>query len=159
MKSGAIIIALLLIGTMVFSTIGFIWEGQQQEKEPAIKIGNEAFDNKVGELSDIDMPLSMPKINEKFYIITENKTYDNIANKLIRLSSSANIRATKACLKEENCTSDLPIVNCNDPVIILQNNIQNKQMQINQKCVTFEGDYYWLNKLSERFVLWLLTKK
>ena len=163
MKWGIIIIAVVLIGTMITSTIGFIWKDQSVEDVNREKIefdigGSKIpLDNKIDELSAVEIPLNIPSIHEKFYIVVENKTYNQIAYKLTKLAASFGIRATKACINEEDCDSNLPIVNCNSTTIILQNNNQNKPIQVDQNCIILQGEYLWINKLSERLILWMIT--
>ncbi len=164
MKWGVILIALVLIGTMITSTIGFIWKDQSTEdnrEKSELDIGNSKIplDNKINELSTIEIPLAVPVINEKFYIVVENKTYDQIAYKLTKLAASFGIRATKACIDEEGCDINLPIVDCNSTTIIMRNNNQNKPIQADQNCIILQGDYLWVNKLSERLILWIITGK
>ena len=172
-KRNQLIVGLVLIGVMVFGTLGYAFQGNEKESDTN-KISYNGFEfvnqnnfwvTKIGESEFIFKynPNQVDKIEGKFetidnyyqkplYIYSEN---DEASLEIIRNTNSVVQRIQKACFEEKDCNNNLPLKTCEDNLIIIKLGTTSKIEQKNN-CVFIEGSKEELTKLSDGFLFKIL---
>lgn len=166
---------ILIIVIMVFSTVGFMWQGSgmsnQNVKEYnghifsrtaggwALKIQGQqlAFENLPQELENVSIQLSEPLQSQKIYIADyPNQTAVNseyLMSRLGQFLSTFNIRPQPACMTEKGC-GNIPIVDCRGetPVVVIQEG-EKTSVYSENNCIRIQGpDSRQATRATERFM-------
>ena len=168
---------IFIITIMVFSTIGFMWEGSNNAGSYdyygtkfrdvgygwALNIQGKdfVFDNLPTELENINFSINTQIKNPKVYLadypLENNVNKQYVMQKLGSFFIMLGVRPQPACMTEEGC-GNVPIVNCNldDTVIVLkEDNVTRVYSKDN--CIYVTGkDTNEAIKASERLMYGLL---
>ncbi|MBL7147784.1 MAG: hypothetical protein ISS82_03090 [Nanoarchaeota archaeon] len=158
-KFSNLIIPLFIIAIMVFSVIGFMWGGNNEESTPytgdeygLIKTNNKwvlekegkqyVFDHHPNELKEILVePFTIN--NPKYYLIFDPEDKDNNLDyslgKLYFTLKQFNLQIFLACSKEENCGLDVPIKDCSEHAFYFKKSNETKAY-LDKNCIVIEGD-------------------
>ena len=168
-------VGLVLIGVMIFGTLGYAFESNNNNTGTNTnKINYNGFEfvnqnnfwvTKIGESEFIFKynPEQVNKTEGKFdtldkyyqkplYIYSEN---DEASLEIIRNINSVVQRIQKACFEEKDCNNILPLKTCEDNLIIIRLGTTSKIEQKNN-CVFIEGSKEELTKLSDEFLFKIL---
>lgn len=172
-KRNQIIVGIVLIVVMLFSVLGYSFQGgdSSTKDKKIIYNGFEFIEQNNFWLSSIgNIQFSFkynPKQVEK--ISSDIKTLDNYYNKPLYISSE-NIeaesevyrnlvqvvqRVQEACLENEKCTGDLPYKTCKDNLIVIKESGSNSIRQ-EDNCVFIDGKKDDLVKLADEFLFKIL---
>ena len=149
---------------MVFSVIGFMWGGNNEESTPymgdeygLIKTNNKwvlekegiqyVFDHHPNELKEI--PVEYFNINNpKYYFIFDpedkDANLDYSMGKLYYALKQLNLQIFLACSKEENCDLNIPIKNCSEPSFYFKKSEETK-VYLDENCIMIEGNVQGLS--------------
>ncbi|MFA4952949.1 MAG: hypothetical protein WC584_01895 [Candidatus Pacearchaeota archaeon] len=173
-KRNQLIVGLILIGVMIFGTLGYAFEGRENEESKSNKINYNGFEfvnqndywtTKIGELEFIFKfnPEQVDKIEGNFnslnkysqkpmYIYSENEM---ASFEIVRNMGSDVQRIQKACFEEKDCGENLPLKTCKDNFIIIKES-ETKKVEQKENCVFIEGNKEDLIKLSDEFLFKIL---
>jgi len=170
-KRNAWIVGIILIGIMIFSTLGYafngIGTGSSEINYKGFKVVNQdglwflekgesyfifTYNPKDIEISDSEIKKIDSYKNKVLYISSENIAAESEIYTNIVYQNQIVLRMQNACLEDEKCEGDLPIKNCDDNFIIIKENSNNKITQ-KENCVFIEGDEENLLKLTDEFLL------
>ncbi len=170
-KRRGIIVGIILIGIMIFSTLGYSFLGGEKNDSKKLNYNGFEFEEQNGfwatnienilfifkynpmQIEEINSSLKNVNnyYNKPLYIYSEDEgaeleIYRNLfyENKIVQ-------RMQSACLEGNICDEDLPIKSCEDNfIIITENNIS----KINQEgnCVFIEGKKENLTKITDEFL-------
>ena len=165
-----LIVGLILIGVMVFGTLGYAFEGKENEESNSNKINYNGFEfvnqndfwvTKIGESEFIFKynPEQVNKTEGKFNSLgkySQKPVYIYSENEMASFEIARNMqpfvqRIQKACFEEENCGDNLPIKTCEDNFIIIKE-AENSSVKQEKNCVFIEGNKEDLIKLSDEFL-------
>ena len=140
-KINALILGLLLIGLMVFSTVGFAFSGRSDNstEKSVIEYNNIEFikegdywrsniqgqefytmynPEEVRDINFLNFLTLQNYIQKPLYIVGD---YPEPSSEVLRNLDSFILRFNQACLEEENCLEDFPIKNClKDNIIVFE---------------------------------------
>src|SRR3989344_1575313 len=165
----------ILIFIMLFSTLGYAFGGGSGGTSNAVKYNGYIFEN-VNGLWVLDKGginfvfLYNPK--ETNDIVSTVKPINNYYSKPIYYSSKNNdatyelgrnlesvaLRFLPACVEGEECEGDLPIKNCEDNFIIIEESDTNEIIQDNN-CVYLKGNQEEMVKVVDEFLFKILGVK
>ena len=169
-KRNQLIVGLILIGVMVFGTLGYAFEGRENKESDSNKIHYNGFEfvkqndywiTKIGE-SEFIFKYNPEQVNKTegnfntldkyfqkpLYIYSENEM---ASSEIVRNMGSSVQRVQKSCFENEICEENIPIKTCDDNIIIIK---ESKTRKVEQKenCVFIEGNKEELIKLSDEFL-------
>lgn len=161
-KQKGIIVGVIMIAILVFSTAGFALFSQDSDSEKSaqkvtfngfsfqkqdnywittISQQNHIFFYLPTELNNISINITndlLTYVNKPLYIVNENAARNQIDFNL--LTTNYVLRTPNACTNEENCTGDFPIKNCaTDNVIIYKESNITKIYQ-EDNCIYITGE-------------------
>jgi hypothetical protein len=174
-KKNQLIIGVVMIALLVFSTAGFaLFSGNDettQENEKVTHNGyefirqnnvwiteintkNHAFFFLPTEIKNISIDITnnvLTYTNKPLYIVNTNAATNQIA---FNLYPEYILRVQNACLNTTNCTNNYPVKDCQtDNIIIFQNENDTTNVYQNENCIYIEGD---VMKGSDKFLQRLL---
>jgi hypothetical protein len=163
-KKNQIIIGAIMIGLLVFSTLGYSFMSSSNNKSGETKktefgidffrengywkavIGDKSiiFRNLPSEVSDVDVDISMniSQYNEQpLYFVNpslgSSEVLNNIGGYVLRYQEACDLLEENS---EENlCEGDLPVKNCDNNIIIFREGNKTKVYQ-NNNCIYIIGD-------------------
>lgn len=179
MKKSNLILVIFIVFIMVSSVIGFIYTPNDDNSLNQNSIdykgfnfelttdnryllningNNLIFDNNPNDLQSISLP-NLQITQDKMYLIFNPEEKDNnldySISKLYYTLQIKGIRGVLSCSKEENCSNNLPIKDCNsESFYFKKSNMTNIYKQ--DKCIVLEGDNLEINKYVDKINLELI---
>jgi hypothetical protein len=180
-----LIVGIILIGILVFSTIGYAlnFENSNESSEKLIDFNGIKFNknqdywtfNSQGldfitkynpkEIENITFNsfISISDYrNKPYYYVIDNDNNIALSEILRNIDKRITLRSQRACLNESNCSLDLPIKSCkNDNIIIIREPINNETEKIYQqdKCTFIISKPENQTKFSDAYLFRILNIK
>lgn len=168
------IVGFILIGVMIFGTLGYAFEGRKDEKNDPSKINYNGLDfvkqndfwvTKIGESEFIFKynPEQINQTGEKFDSLSkysQKPLYIYSENEMASFEVVRNIqpfvqRVQKACPEGKNCDENVPAKTCENNFIIIGES-ETKKMEQKENCVFIEGKKEELTRLADEFLFKIL---
>ena len=106
------------------------------------------------DLSYVPIDSSRGKIYITFDPTHDSTVIDPVISRLGEIYLFKNIITQRSCLREADCTEDIPIINCaSDNSVVWINPSNNTQMYKDGSCTVLEGDTLGLDQLVDRILL------
>jgi len=170
-KRNQIIVGIILIVVMIFSTIGYSFQGTDSNSKKVKYNGYEFvysnnywvlekdgnnfyFSYNPNELENFNSSVKLLEnyISEPLYITSENPEFNS---KVYLNFNNFATRIQLACLENSTCEGNLPVKNCNSNFIIFKESNVSEITQ-NNNCVYIRGEKQNILKLTDAFLLKVL---
>jgi hypothetical protein len=171
-KRNQIIAGVFLAAVMIFSTIGFAFQGRSDNttdtggnslgtevdyngfkfinQNDFWTMGNFVFRYNPQEVEDISSgikPISNYQGKPAYIYSEDDEAEAEIAGNLGTIA----LRIQRACPEDKNCTIDVPVKTCSDNFIIIKEDVISSIIQ-NSNCVLINGPKENLTKLADEFL-------
>ena len=174
-KRNQLIVGFILIGVMVFGTLGYAFESNNDDASTSTnKIDYNGFefvkqnDYWTTEIEGTEFifkynPEQVNGTNGKFNSLSkysQKPLYIYSENEMASFEVVRNVqpfvqRVQKACFEQKNCGNDLPLKNCTNNFIIIKES-ESEKIEQKENCVFIEGKKEELTKLSDEFLFKIL---
>lgn len=176
-KRNQLIVGGILIIVMIFSTIGFAFQGNGPGVDDGTVYSYNGYDFVqqnglwIAQIGQATFGfLYHPTHTEDIEV--ETKTLSNYVGMPLYISSSSPsaeqeiyrnldqviLRRQYACLEGQNCTGDIPIKTCEDNFIIIKEDVVNNIVQ-DQNCIYIIGNAKDLPKVADEFLFRIMGVK
>ena len=170
-----VVFAVFIILTMVLGTVGFIGSGSVNTVQPSKFRGHELVSgngvwevslNKEEKLTFYENPVELEKLpyipidksSGRVYVayspLEERSELNPAIQRLVGLFRYKRVIVQTACLGEEGCVEDIPIVNCEGVISVVWVRSSNETMMSRDgSCIVVEGDIAGLERLTNRILI------
>jgi len=172
-KRNGLIVGGILIFVMLFSILGYSFQGKSIEEDNTKKINYNGFEfveqngywftnignsqfvfkynpEQVGKI-DSELNLLNNYYGKTLYIFSENNEAELEIYRNLFYQNQIVQRIQSACLEEEECDENLPVKTCEDNFIIIKEN-DNSQIIQEENCVFIKGKQENLTKITDEFL-------
>jgi hypothetical protein len=171
-----LVIGLILIVVMLFSTLGYAFSDKSKTSSTSIKYKGIEFNQNSGywvfnlngkQFSTFNNPVEVENISFSIKNLLANYEdkplyFSGNSQSLYEITRNLNQfteRIQEACLIGENCSANLPVKDClTDNIIIIRENSENQKENVYQQdnCVFISASYENQTKYSDAFLLKIL---
>lgn len=175
-KQNGMIIGLILVGVMLFSVLGYSFQGKENNDEKKLNYNDFEFIEQNGfwftNVENLQFafrynPQQVEEINSELkylnnyygkplYISSENSEAELEIYRNLFYQNQIVQRMQSACLNKEECENeDLPVKTCVDNFIIIKEN-NNSEIIQEKNCVFIQGKKENLTQITDEFLFKIL---